>query len=383
MRALKQQGCRVFLLTEDRWRGEDWPYDALEGIHYMHSLAIRQHVLYAASYMARGVQFDLIIPLDEYEVETAALLREHFQLSGLTVSQARLFTDKLAMRNRARSAGVPVPEFTPVLNYDVLRAWMARVSPPWLLKPRHEAGAMGIKRCHSSEEVWRLLDQLGDEQSFRLLEQFVPSRVFHVDTAIWRGEVVFEVACGYGEPPLQVMQGGVFTSATLDYASAEAQALRALNRHVLRALAPPDFCGVTHAEYLRAQADGRWLFLEMAARVGGANLSDMIEFATGVNLWEEWARIELADLRGEGYTPPRSQCNHAGIVTCLARQEFPNLGEYQDEEVVWRLKKRYHAGLIVRASSAARVQALLEAYARRFAHDFLAVAEPLPTGRNI
>ncbi len=381
---LKRLGCRVFLLTEERWRDEEWPYESLEGIHYMHSLANRQHVINAASYMARGLQFDLIIPLDEYEVQTAGALREHFVMPGMTASEAQPFNDKLAMRVRAKAAGIPVPEFTPVFNYDVLRAWMAHVPPPWLLKPRHEAGAMGIKRCEDAEQVWRWLDQLGDEQSRRLLEQFVPSDVFHVDALIWQGEVVFTVASAYGKPPLSVSHGGgVFTTRTLPAESDEAQMLAALNAQVISALAPQGFSGAVHAEYLRTLETGRWLFLEAAVRVGGANIADMIEYATGINPWAEWARMEVARFRGEDYALPATRRDHAGILMCLARQEHPDLSGYNDPEVVWRLKKRHHAGLIVVSPDAARVQFLLGSYSQRFAEDFLARAEPWETGRMV
>ncbi len=381
---LKRLGCRVFLLTEERWRGDEWPYESLEGIHYMHSLANRQHVINAASYMARGLQFDLIIPLDEYEVQTAGALREHFVMPGMTASEAQPFNDKLAMRVRARAAGIPVPEFTPVFNYDILREWMARVPPPWLLKPRHEAGAMGIKRCEDAEQVWRWLDQLGDEQSRRLLEQFVPSDVFHVDALVWQGQVVFTIAGAYGKPPLSVSHsGGVFITHTLPAESEEAQRLAALNAQVIGALAPQGFSGAVHAEYLRALDTGRWLFLEAGARVGGANIADMIERATGVNPWAEWARIEVARFLGEDYAPPAARRDHAGILICLARQEHPDLSGYNDPEVAWRLKKRHHAGLIVVSPDAARVQSLLSSYSQRFAEDFLARAEPWETGRMV
>jgi hypothetical protein len=384
---LRRQGCRVFLLTEERWRGDDWPYDALDGVHYMHSMANRGHVVNAASYMARGLKFDLIIPLDEYDVETAGVLREHFLMPGMVASQARPFNDKLAMRVRARAAGIPVPEFTAVFNYDALRDWMARVSPPWLLKPRHEAGAMGIKRCESADDVWRLLAELGDEQSFRLLEKFVPSDVFHVDSIVWRGEIKFVVASSYGKPPLAVSHGGgVFTSRVLANESAEAIALKGMNAHVIRALGGDTFTGVVHVEYLRTIEDiedGQWLFLEAAARVGGANLSDMIEYGTGINLWVEWARMELAQARRESYQLPDIHGHYSGILVCLARQEHPDLSGYNDPEVVWRMPKKYHAGLIVASPDAERVKSLLDGYAQRFAQDFLTRAEPWETGRVV
>jgi len=68
---------------------------------------------------------------------------------------------------------------------------------------------------------------------------------------------------------------------------------------------------------------------------------------------------------------------YAGVINCLARQEWPDTSAYSDPEVVWRLKKQYHAGLIVASPDAGRVQLLLDSYSRRFAEDFLAVAPPL------
>lgn len=381
---LKRQGCRVFLLTEERWRGDEWPYDALDGVHYMHSMANRQHVINAASYMARGLKFDLIIPLDEYEVETAGILREHFQMPGMLASEARPFNDKLAMRVKARAAGIAVPDFTPVFNYEMLNAWMESVPAPWLLKPRHEAGAMGIKRCENAGDVWRWLDELGDQQSFRLLEKFMPSDVFHVDAIVWQGEIQFAAVSAYGKPPLAVSHGGgVFTTRLLDRESPEAIAAREMNAKVIRTLGGSNFTGVVHAEYLRTLETSQWLFLEAAARVGGANISDMIEHGAGVNPWVEWARMELARARGEQYTLPAMRNDYAGILVCLARQEHPDLSGYIDPEIAWRMHKRYHAGLIVVSPDAARVQSLLESYAQRFSDDFLTRATPMETGRQV
>jgi hypothetical protein len=84
----------------------------------------------------------------------------------MSQSHARRFRDKLAMRTLARAAGVPVPEFTSVFNDDRLREFMERVPPPWLLKPRSEASSMGITTIHHPEELWPVLDRLGDERSF-------------------------------------------------------------------------------------------------------------------------------------------------------------------------------------------------------------------------
>ena len=69
--------------------------------------------------------------------------------------------------------------------------------------------------------------------------------------------------------------------------------------------------------------------------------------------------------------------DYAGIIVCLARQETPDLSSFTDQEVVWRLSKKHHAGLIVASSDHARVEELLDAYSSEFAKEYLAVAPPL------
>ena len=81
-----------------------------------------------------------------------------------------------------------------------------------------------------------------------------------------------------------------------------------------------------------------------------------------------------ASVRGTRLRPRRE---HAGIVLSLAKQEFPDTSAYDDPEIAYRVKKKLHAGLIVRSKSHERVTELLNDYARRFENDFIAVLPPL------
>src|SRR5258706_3176081 len=132
--------------------------------------------------------------------------------------------------------------------------------------------------------------------------------------------------------------GGVFISRTLTPESAETVALKTLNEQVVSGLGM--WRGVTHAEYIKANADGRIYFLEIAARVGGAHISDLVEAATGINLWAEWARIEIATVRNESYQLPKTRQQFGGLLVCLAQQEHPDLSAYNDPEVMWKLDKK-------------------------------------------
>jgi carbamoylphosphate synthase large subunit len=372
----KRLGCYVILLTKEKLKDEPWPRESIDEIYYIPDTTKRPDIIYAVSYLARSRQIDRLLPLDDYDVEVVAALREHLRVPGMGETTVRYFRDKLAMRVQARDKNIRVPDFVHVLNYDRLREFMARVPAPWVLKPRSEAGAMGIKKLHNAEELWRGLDQLGDQQSFFLLEQYLAGEVYHVDSIIWEREAVFSIASQYGRPPMNVShEGGVFISRNLARDSDDFRALVTLNQEVMTALNMVR--GATHAEYIKAHADGQFYFLETAARVGGANIAEMVEGATGLNLWREWARLEVAHARGQAYRPPESKNHYAGVMQCLARQEYPDLSVYNDPEVVWRSDKKSHAGLVVASPDPARVQRLLDDYAIRFAQDFLAVMPAL------
>jgi biotin carboxylase len=367
------------VITRESMAEEDWPRESIDEIFYMPSLRTRPDIIYAVSYIARSRAIDQIIALDDFDVETAGALRDHLRLPGMGESHARHFRDKLTMRTLAKAAGIPIPEFTPVFNYDRLREFMQRVPPPWLLKPRSEASAMGITTIRNADKIWPVLDQLGDSQSFFLLEQFLPGDVFHLDGLVNEGKVIFAEAHRYGRPPMSVYQGGgVFVTRTLERASPIARSLETLNRKVLKALGAVR--GASHVEYIRAEADGKLYFLECAARVGGANIAEAVEFATGINLWAEWAKIEVAHLRGEPYQLPESRQDYAGVINCLARQEYPDLSAYSDPEVAWQPVKKHHAGLVLASPDSQRLQDLLDDYGRRFAEDFLAVMPPRERG---
>jgi biotin carboxylase len=280
------------------------------------------------------------------------------------------------MRIGAKESGFLVPPFCRVLNYDELRAYMDMVSAPWLLKPRSEASAVGIRKIEEPEQLWRALDELGDRQSHFILEQFVPGDIFHVDSIVNEGKVVFSAVHQYGRPPMQLMHGGgVFSTRTVDRASGDWKELTAMNAELAPALGMVR--GVTHAEYIRAHEDGRYYFLEIAARVGGAFIADLVEVATGVNLWREWARIEVGNLRGEPYALPPVREEYAGSVLCLAQTAEPDTSAFNDPEIVVRMKKHHHAGLIVRSGDPERVRELLERYSAEFARLYLASMPPM------
>jgi biotin carboxylase len=408
IRECKRLGSHVILITKEKMLHEDWPHDSLDDVIAVPNDAGPALMIDLASFIARNRKPDRVVALEEFDVMTAALIREHLCLPGLSSSNAKTFRDKFRMAEAAKTADVILPEFVPLINSDDIAAFMERVPPPWIIKPRSDVSAIGIRKVNNADEVWGLLHEMNEREnlheraSYYLLAQFIPGEVFHVDSIVNNNRVVFAGANRYGRPPLEVAHGGgAYVSRTVAHGSENEKQLLAINRKLIKALKLER--GAAHAEFIKSDADERFYFLEIAARVGGAYIADVLEAASGLNLWREWARMEVGNGRqeqtaGSGQKPDRKEGpetkqkpdrkeglgklkpprnEYAGIVLSLSKQEQPDTSSYDDPEIVYRVKKRHHAGLIVRSKKLERVEELLTQYAARFADDFVAVVPPL------
>lgn len=371
LQSARAHGCRVILLTVEDKLSAPWARDHIDEVFALPSFADRRNVVHSVAYLMRTRPIDRIVALDDYDVELGAHLREHFRLPGLGESTIRFFRDKLAMRCRARELGVRIPDFTPIFHHDRVRQFLTDVPAPWLMKPRSEASSIGIKKMQSPEDVWRRIEQLGDEQSFHLLERMLPGELYHVDSLVADGEVVFAEVNKYHRPLLEVYQGGgIYATRTVPRELPEVEELRKINKRLLAGFGLTH--GASHTEFLRNRDDGQFYFIETSARVGGANIAEMVEGATGVNLWEEWAKVEVL----ESYRLPPLRAEYGGVTISLARQERPDTSGFTDPEIIYRLDQKHHIGLVVRSPSSDRVEELLTAYMDRIARDFHASAPP-------
>ncbi len=365
-------GVSTILLTAEKLRDGRWPLASIAEVHTMSDTAEPAEILHRVQALARHTHIARVVALDEFDLEAAALVREDLRLPGMGQTTTRHFRDKLAMRFAAQRAGLAVPEFVSALNHEDLRSFIEAVPGPWLLKPRTSASAIGIRSIATPRELWRTLDELGERAAEFLLERFVEGDVYHVDSICWNRALQAQAVHKYGAPPMSLMQnGGVFTTRTVPRGTDLSRTLKALDAELVPALGMVS--GVTHSEYIHSRADGKLYFLEIAARVGGAFIAELIEFSTGLNPWREWAKIECALLRRQEYSVHEVLQDYAGSVLCLARQQRPDLAPYTADEIVWELDKEHHAGLIVRSPSPQRVRELTEEYALRFASDFCAV----------
>ena len=304
--------CRAVLLTIDEHRDAGWPTDAIAELHSMPAGMTLQQITNTVTYLARSRKFARIIALDNFNIEIAAALREHLRIPGMGVTTARYFSDRLAARVKAAHMGIAVPAFTSVANYDELRNFMQAVPAPWLLTPRSASCDSKSRHLHESELVWRALDALGDHQSGFLLEQSIEGDRMHVDSLTADGKVVFSAVSPYRAASSGPEAGELLPTARKSNTTAEIERLRRANTALLSSMRMAR--GVTHTEFLHSNATGEFYFMETAASVDDRCVADMMKETHGLSLWQEWARCEVAAMRGEPYALPSTRSGRKALA---------------------------------------------------------------------
>ncbi len=373
IKSIKEAGSNIILVISKYLENDPWPKDHIDEIFYVESKRDQQwnmeDVVNGMAFVMRNNKIDRVVALDDFDVEKAAELRECFRLPGMGQTTFRYFRDKLAMRVKAEESGIAVPVFSSLFNNDEISAYCENVAPPWMVKPRFKASASGITKLEDKQALYEHLHKLGDDRHNYLIEQFRPGDVFHVDSVSYQGKPIFSRVSQYLDTPMEVAHGGgIFRSHTIKFGSKDEKALIKMNSEVLQAFGM-EF-SASHTEFIKDKETGKFVFLETASRVGGAHLAEMVEYSSGISLWKEWARIEVAEATGQKYKLPKTNKDYTGIIVSLAKDKHPDGNSFNDPEIVWRLNKEYHIGFIVKSKKQDRVLELLDQYAKRIAGGF-------------
>lgn len=379
MEEMKNLGNKVILITSDNLKEKNWPWHAIDEVFYMPeeqpSVWNLTHLVQGFSHLMKTRKIDAVIALDDYDVEKAALIRENFRIPGMGQTTHRYFRDKLAMRQKAKDSQIEVPEFTAIFNDGEVAKFIEKIPAPWVLKPRSEASATGIKKIKSEEELWSVINNLGEERHLFLLESFKSGDVFHVDSLIYNGDVIFTSASKYLSTPMEVShEGGVFRSMTLGRYSDDFKKLELLNQNLLNRFGLVH--GATHSEFIRGKEDGKWYFLETSSRVGGAHIPDLVEASTGINIWKEWAKIENNLLKNIPYELSKPTGFSAGLLVALANAKNPDYTEFKTAEVVKFLPIDNHVGIVYKSNDEDMVLQRLDEAAQLVTERFLNIIPP-------
>jgi hypothetical protein len=238
-----------------------------------------------------------IIALKEDDLLIAAQLRAERDVPGPAVADLLPFRDKLVMARTAAGAGIPQPAFAPVSDRRSVAAFAAEHGWPVVVKPRLGSASVGVSKVDGPDGLAGLALDGG-----QLVQSFDPGVIYHVDGVFdgvdlgpWRASRYLNTCLGF-------RHGDVLGSVEEDDDRVN-RAIGAFTRRVLRGMA--NFAMAFHLEvFVDVAPDGEvgCRFLEIGARVGGAEIAFLWREVHGYDLMETSFRMGLGQPAPPGAT---------------------------------------------------------------------------------
>jgi biotin carboxylase len=230
-------------------------------------------------------------------VPVVAAVTEKLGLPSIGTATAELMTNKISMRRTFAEAGVPQPRFAAVRDLQESRLAIDAVDFPAVLKPADSGGQRGVFQIDTPDELERHLHAALAESPTgqAIVESFVEGIEMNGIVIARGGRAELLTLSDRLRPPGQGFGVGwihVYPASIYgdQLALAEQVAVQAVHAVGLRD-------GIAFPQLI-ASPDGSVRIVEVAARIPGGQMADLVRHAVGVDL------VEVALLQAVGEPVP-------------------------------------------------------------------------------
>jgi biotin carboxylase len=240
-------------------------------------------------------------------VPVVAAVAEALGLPGIGTETAHRMTHKLAMRRTLSAARVPQPPFATLRSIEDAAAALAKSGVPAVLKPVDSGGQRAVFRVESAEDLERnLAEALAESPTHEaMVEAFVEGIEMNGIVIARRGEASLLTLSDRLRPPGIGFGVGWMHVYPPSIPADQLGRAERIAVDSVRALGLRD--GIAFPQLI-ASPDGGVTVVEVAARIPGGQMADLVRHAVGVDLVEIALRQALGeDVKDELALPRFSQ----------------------------------------------------------------------------
>ncbi len=259
----------------------------------------------AARALTRGLgRIDRLAGALEQLQVPMARTRDALDIDGMRNDVAQAFRDKDRMKAVLRAHGVPVAKSALAESPEALRAFVASVGFPVIVKPQAGLGARETYRVTSQGDLDALARKGVVPSAARPLqiEEFVRAREHTCETVTVRGAAVWRSGTRYLPTPLEVLENPWIQYCVLlpredvdtdwtRFAPVNGAALSALFGDAASTAAGT---ALTHMEWFLRE-DGTSMVNEVGARPPGVGIMPLMSLAHETDFFRDWARLMAKD----------------------------------------------------------------------------------------
>ena len=240
--------------------------------------------------------FENIVTDDEFSIYVAARIREKLNLPGLRPADIIHVRDKVAMKRVLKNTSLRTPT---VYTVDELN--VGRFNLPLVAKPRAFAASNGVQIIRTEKELHIFLKQFSskirsdstykelDEHDYQI-EEFIAGDIYHLDGLVMNNKLLFFNSSRYMGTCFDYLKNEKPLGSVLITDPIEHNRWLEYTKKFLSLFSMPD--GAFHLETFLSPT-GKEVFLEVAARPGGALIIPTIKMSFGIDLRLEHLRTQL------------------------------------------------------------------------------------------
>jgi len=227
-------------------------------------------------------------------VPVVAAVAEDLGLPGIGRATAHVMTHKLAMRSALAAAAVPQPPFAALRSEDDAERALAAAALPAVLKPVDSGGQRAVFRIESPEELRANLGEALAESptSEAIVESFVDGIELNGIVIARGGEARLLTLSDRLRPPGIGFGVGWIHVYPPSIPDEQRERAERIAEDAVRALGLRD--GIAFPQLIAAP-DGDVVVVEVAARIPGGQMADLVRHAVGVDLVEIALRQALGE----------------------------------------------------------------------------------------
>lgn len=236
-----------------------------------------------------------IITHDEYSMALAAKLRDYYGMEP-SYNVISKFTDKFIMKESLSNTEIKIPKYIRfdqnhyLYDTNYLRSIIDYLGLPIFAKKIMGTCSEGSQKINSLPELKRWAQNKKTQEEYEL-DEFLDGTVFHCDSLISDGKIIFTLVSRYASPPHLYQKGEPLGSILLPMSAEITKRLVAYNEEVLKSLKETPN-GMTHLEVFR-RPNNELFFLEIAARSAGAAVPEAYEVFLRDNIQELHYRSQM------------------------------------------------------------------------------------------
>lgn len=238
----------------------------------------------------RGRRVDSVLGTFEELQVPLGRVRDELGLPGMRAEAAENFRDKSRMKEVLRAHGLPCARHALARSPEDVRAFVATVALPIIVKPPAGSGSRGTFRLDSESDLAEFLDGMPPSpESPTLVEEFVVGEEHSFDAMSLDGQVVWHSINHYYPSALEALRAPWIQWCVLlprEASDPRYEGIQAVAGRALHALGMTT--GLSHMEWFR-RPDGSVAISEVAARPPGARFVNLISWAHDFDLFQAWA----------------------------------------------------------------------------------------------